>query len=68
MNNIQFHISQDTKSYQIIGPLMELKSKLLAYQNMVPDLIFMLVRGNRSHIYVKTWKPIQVSVLKCNTD
>uniref|UniRef100_M1DIK6 'chromo' domain containing protein n=1 Tax=Solanum tuberosum TaxID=4113 RepID=M1DIK6_SOLTU len=39
---------------------MELKPKLLAYQNVVPDPMFMPERGNRSHIYTKTWQPIQM--------
>lgn len=37
-NMVQFHISQDTKLYQIIGPLIE--PKQLAYRNMVPDRMF----------------------------
>ena len=40
---------------------MEPKPKLLAYRNVVPDPMIMPERGNRSHNYVGTWQPIQVS-------
>uniref|UniRef100_M1DFI6 Uncharacterized protein n=1 Tax=Solanum tuberosum TaxID=4113 RepID=M1DFI6_SOLTU len=51
---------------QVIGPLMKPKPKQLAYQNVVPDPMFMPKRGNRS-FYAGTWQPIQVSVLERNT-
>ena len=41
MNNLHFHNSQDTQLFQVDGPLMEPKIKLLAYQNVVSDLIVM---------------------------
>ena len=49
----QFHKSEDTQLFQVIGPLMEPKFKLLAYQNVVSDPIFMSECDNRSHIYIK---------------
>ena len=53
MNNGEFHSSQISWLYQVVGPLMELKPKLLAYWNMVPDTIFMSERRNRSHNYAR---------------
>lgn len=66
--NVQYYISQDTKLHQVIGSLMEPKSKQLVWRDVILDPMFMSERENRSYIYVVTWKPIDISMSKCNTD
>lgn len=60
--------SQDIHLCRVNDPLFEPIPKRLAYRNMLPDLMFMSKYGNRSPIYIGTWKLSQVNVSERNTN
>lgn len=52
---------------RIIGPLMEPNPKKLENRNVIPNPLYLLECGNRSHNYTRTRQVIQVSGQKCST-